>query len=413
MRRRDTWRDLWAAARARAAGVLGYVRAWLRGTAARVAPVVAAWVVRLRPLYRETGAALVRLRQWAFSPGRRRYTYGVLGAILLGAALAGQKWWGGPPLLSPPPTRLQVVAFYVSGGGGSTDSLPSFEAQLGVITTVSPFWYSLGPTGLLIRDSTIPAVVTLAKDHHVLVVPLVNNGSVNGDNSGGIDHPNQTARTLGSLVDQYDFDGVNLDFELLPPSRQADFTRFVQIVAAAMHSRHKILALSVFPEVGVSRDVAGVYDYRSLARFADYLVVMAYDHSNDSTPPGPIAPLPWLDENVHYAISQVGAGKVVLAIGMYGYNWTGAGGTQITADAAVTLAGQQGVSIQWDDQYDEPYFSYRAADGTLHTVWFQNGPAAAIRVALAAEDHLAGVAFWRLGDEEPGFWTYVRAALPP
>ena len=46
---------------------------------------------------------------------------------------------------------------------------------------------------------------------------------------------------------------------------------------------------------------------------------MAYDFS--TTSPGPIGPLPWTEDGVKYAITQMPASKVFLGIPGYGRDW--------------------------------------------------------------------------------------------
>jgi len=46
---------------------------------------------------------------------------------------------------------------------------------------------------------------------------------------------------------------------------------------------------------------------------------MAYDFS--TTSPGPIGPLPWSEDAVKYAVTQIPASKVFLGIPGYGRDW--------------------------------------------------------------------------------------------
>ncbi len=335
-----------------------------------------------------------------------RYPATLWGAAVVAALLL--VWWlasvaRGPAAPMPLGGRFQIVGFYQNKSPGSArpGSRASFESHVRAISTVTPRWFVMTGTGAVRNIGYSASVASFARTHHVLLVPLVTNLG-----SGMLTSPAGRARgaaALARVVTRDHLSGVNIDFELLPASVRTGLTDFVSLLRHDLGPR-PVIAVSVFPLVGVSTSISGAYDYVGLATHANYLVVMAYDHHYSGGPPGPVAPYSWVVANVDAALKQVPAAKIVLAIGMYGYDWTGTTAHTVSDVQAEALAKARGIRPTYNAAESQNTFQYTAA-GTTHVVWYMGNRSAKARLALARSKHLAGIALWRLGDEAPHFWS--------
>lgn len=201
------------------------------------------------------------------------------------------------------------------------------------------------------------------------------------------------------------FDGVDLDLEGQLASARAGFVRFMAQFSARLRTIDPTwsIVLNTLPQAAV--DPESFYDLRALSPYVDDFFVMAYDMS-DLEVPGPTAPLSGAelcDESVLASYSSVvPAGKIILGIPFYGYDF----GVNRPRSHSV-LVGQPFavtydsiVSIdrgpRWDAQSDTPYVIFRR--GTeWHETFFDDPTSVALKVALAAELHLAGVGAWEVG----------------
>ncbi|MCL8208062.1 MAG: glycoside hydrolase [Actinomycetia bacterium] len=304
---------------------------------------------------------------------------------------------------------FQIIGFYENASPGEPSSWTSFRTHVGQLTTVSPRWFSLTASGQVDDIGYDPTMARFAAAHHVALVPLVTNANGTDGMLATAARRRAAAARLAALVRQDHLDGLNVDFELLPASDRDALDRFVQDLRRAL-GPHKVLAVSVFPLVGLPPSVNGADDYKGLAAAADYLVVMAYDHHYSGGPPGPVAPYTWVADNVAAARRLVPASKLVLAIGMYGYDWSRAGvpgsATTLSDVAVEALAKRLGIVPRYIPSESQSTFTYRSG-GTTHVVWYMGDRSAAARAALARREHLAGIALWRLGYEDPDFWHAV------
>lgn len=318
-------------------------------------------------------------------------------------------WWafggaGGPA--SPVGLgKLQVVGFYENRTPGSPrpGSRASFERNARAITTVTPRWFTVSSTGAVSNIGYNASVAQFARAHHVLLVPLITNGAGTDGMLTSSTARTTAAANLARIIRQDRLNGVNIDFELLPPTARTGLTDFVALLRHDV-GPHAIIAVSVFPLVGVTPSIRDAYNYQGLAQNANYLVIMAYDHHYSGGPPGPVAPYSWVVANVDAALRVVPAAKLVLAIGMYGYDWVGTNGTTVSDVEAEALASSLGLRPTYNAAESQNTFQYTTG-GVTHVVWYMGNRSAKARIALARDKHLAGVALWRLGDETSSFWS--------
>ena len=197
-----------------------------------------------------------------------------------------------------------------------------------------------------------------------------------------------------------------LDFEEVPGNRQADFTRFVSELAAALH-RSAAQLLVALP----AADPA--YDYAGMARDADAIVLMDYDQHWLTSPPGPIAAQDWFVRNLESTLALVPREKLVIAIAAYAYDWIE--GPRVAGEAAAQAASFQeamvtaresGATVEFDPDSLNPRYSYGDERGRTHQVWIADALTAFNQLRATDAAGVRGTALWRLGSEDPSLWRF-------
>ncbi len=249
-------------------------------------------------------------------------------------------------------------------------------------------------------------------------------------------------RTIVQFVTEAGFAGVDLDYENFAfndgrdtwASTRPNWVAFLTELAAALHSQSKTLTVSVPPVYDAGRTESSgywVYDYAAMGQVVDHIRVMAYDYSTATA--GPIAPLDWVATLVKAAKSMVPVGKLVLGVGVYGYDWpvTTVGvcpaentprRKNLSGKSAAALATTKGVVPLWDPVRAERTFSYveqlsgsdaagkSVACTVNRTVWYADSQAVYERAWLAERQDLSGVTLWSLGSEDKLTWTAIASA---
>lgn len=311
----------------------------------------------------------------------------------------------------PMPPRL-VVGYYENPWPGTPDqsgSFPSMKTFAKSMSAVGPFWYKATQDGTLeAKDSQL--VYDTAKSLGLKMYPLITNKT--GSTDAVLGDPATRTKVTDSIVkllQEKNYDGINIDFELLPPKHRDNLTAFMAELYPKVKALNKTVIISVFPRVDVAEDVSGAYDYPKLAPNTDFLQIMTYDNHWATSKPGAIAPVDWFEKNVKYAIEQSGGPhKVIIGISAYGYDWPKDGeGETITYAAAIVKAEQKGVKVQYDDAAQAPHFKYDD-----HEVWFENAKSTAAKLDIVAKYNPAGIAIWRIGQEQPEVWAEIDKKFP-
>lgn len=233
-----------------------------------------------------------------------------------------------------------------------------------------------------------------------------------------VNHPAiraQAIRNMLAVAETYGYSGINVDFEAVPHKDRAAFRRFIHDVAQAMRAAGYLTVVSVPAELqdDPKDSWTGAFDFKALGRDADVLQLMTYDENGPWGPPGPVAGLDWVEPCVQFAVSVVASSKISLGIPAYGYDWnlTRGTGVQVYWKRIPALIAKVGAVPKWDVTSSSPYFSYTAANGASHVVWYEDTESIPLKSALAVSYDLAGVSVFALGFEDLIFWESVSAGL--
>ena len=216
----------------------------------------------------------------------------------------------------------------------------------------------------------------------------------------------------------------NLTFDQEVNQVTLDYTRLVQMVAAAMHKQHRLLRVASMVRNNdmVDSEVTNVapylLDYGNLAKYADQLVLMAIDFHYQGGPPGPISPLADVTQVAKYVRSYgIPLSKLAIEVPNYSYDWqvTASGANATSSSGQVIQATQLNptqlaAKMQAGDwrkvgtQDGETQYSYTTTVGgktVQHIVW-DSATAISYEKAQLAKV-LPGVAIniWQIGNNDP------------
>lgn len=314
------------------------------------------------------------------------------------------------PAREEEPARM-ILGYYENPWPNTSDevgSLPSMRAHANAMTGVAPYWFRVGADGE-IESKQSQLAYDEARAASLRVYPLVTNKKEATEKI--LNDETVRAKTIDNmmkLLDEQGFDGLNLDFELVPAEQKEQFTAFVTMLYQKIKEKNKTLIVSVFPKIDVDESVMGAYDYEALSKVSDYLQLMAYDRHWATSKAGAIAPIGWFEDNLKYAIEHGGgAGKIVVGLSLYGYDWSGGKGETVTYVDAIVRAEQQGAEVFFDETDKAPYFFYDE-----HEVWFEDTRSMNAKMDVIAKYNPAGIALWRLGQEQPEIWQVIETKFP-
>ena len=331
-------------------------------------------------------------------------------------------------------------------------NLPTVEGNLDLIRDISPFWYGL--TGdSSIKDKyalgkyTTPKeqVIARLKANGVLLLPTITDDNKKFVLANLLANPTSRSnivQTIKALVLKYNYDGIDLDFETFYTQNgrsswaalKPNWIAFIKELSTALHDQGKLLSVTTPPDFAPETKRAGnwIYSWAEIGSLIDRLRIMAYDFS--TTSPGPIGPLPWTEDGVKYAITQMPASKVFLGIPGYGRDWitkvegvcpkdftssvvVGAKAAVVMREA-LNLAASNNALPTYNSTNAESTFTYKKTyvDPTnsasfctaSRTVWYPDERSYAARTNLVGKYRLGGIAVWTFGMENTAAITAIR-----
>ena len=191
--------------------------------------------------------------------------------------------------------------------------------------------------------------------------------------------------------------GIVLDMENLPDSAHPAYLRFLREVQDRFAGRG--LLLTIAAPVG---DPA--WDLAAYAAVTDRIILMAYDEHWPGGEAGPIASQPWFARTLAEAVRGIGPDKAIVAIGNYAYDWGAGRAEPLTVEQAWTKAAAAGSRPAFDKASGNSHFSYEQR-GVRHHVWMLDAISGWNQLQVARRLGAGGIALWRLGSEDPGFWA--------
>lgn len=288
----------------------------------------------------------------------------------------------------------------------------SLQNNKGIIDTVMPVLYTVDKNGNVISrgvsDTNINKLLTYCKGNSIRVIPTV--GSYDFDSmKAGLSSTESYTKQIDTIVgeiEKYNFDGIDLDYEMINVSEKENFLEFLNDLGKELKRRNKILSVTVFPQwdnatYSDHEETRSVQDYIMIGRYADEVRIMAYDYTLQSSEvPGPIAPINWIKDVLDYAINNIPKEKIWLAIHLYGYQWSSDRTVAFTYTTTLSsIINSSGINNIFKEDIGEGYAEFSCDDDFLCKTYFQTPRGVEIRRDIAKEYNIAGVAYWRLGGE--------------
>jgi spore germination protein len=324
-----------------------------------------------------------------------------------------------------------IIGFYtLAEGPGLPGSYASFVENVSQLSTVAPFFYQISrnnPTQIdrffQFTNQDIQVIVAIAHRNNIKVLPVVHNLLYR---PGGVALAKDLVRELVSspqnrrafaqnlvqLVEANNFDGVNIDIEDAYTEDSENLAQLYVDIAEAFRSRGYFLSASVPSRISDEpfNPFSDPFDYEVIGGAVDEFIVMLYNEFGwPGSPPGPPVSIPWMRRVLNYTKTKMPWYKIAAAVSVFGFDFNLDAGTSSYAsyDRAIQLANQYGSTIQFDANFQTPWFAYTSAQGQQHQVWFENADSIRAKVQTAWNMGINGVALWRLGMEDSAIWDML------
>ena len=222
------------------------------------------------------------------------------------------------------------------------------------------------------------------------------------------------------LIENYDLDGINIDFEYVTQSdfpTAKHFNGFLSEVSQSLREKYPDIVISVdLNATAVLVDPA--YDMVKIGELADQVILMGYDyHTMKSSQAGPIAPLHAMaksggsiEKSLESLTGRVPDNKTILGIPFYGYEWEtvsekyqsetvrNSGALATWGRVQDLLESRDDIQVNWDKKTQSPWLVYKQS-GAIKQIYYENKHSLSAKMNFVKQNNLGGIAIWALGYE--------------
>lgn len=198
------------------------------------------------------------------------------------------------------------------------------------------------------------------------------------------------------------YDGVQIDFELVPARDRRNFITFLADLRYMLKDKWFTVCVPARFKL-LSEDI---YPYAEIAKYSDRVFVMAYDEHWSTSVPGAIASIDWCSKVMEYAQKSIPERKLIMGIPFYGRTWASetTAGAWYFSGANRIMTEHKVTDVIYEN--DIPTFKYNT-DVEI-TGYFNDAYSCVQLCRLYENAGIKKIGFWRIGQEDPAFWDWIK-----
>lgn len=324
-------------------------------------------------------------------------------------------------------TNVSQARFNMSYLYGSYDYISLVERTNGALNEVSPSYFDLNSDGSLNLNTVDSKLVEEMHKKGITVVPFLSNHWDRTKGRLALSNKEKLTNQIVQAVNKYNLDGVNVDLENLTESDRNNYVEFVKLLREKLPAGKSVSVAVAANPYGWNSGWQGSYDYKKLAQYADYIMLMAYDEHYEGGEAGPVASIEFVENSIKYALEYVDKSKLVLGIPFYGRYWnndTGVGGYGVRNTKVEDIINKYSSYVTFDEKTQSPkavvtikngelcpVINGRALKAGTYVFWYENEESITKKLELVNKYDLKGSGSWSLGQENANTWEYYKKVL--
>lgn len=298
------------------------------------------------------------------------------------------------------------------------------------LNVISPTWFYLNDNEGNLINLASAEYVEYCHSQGVEVWALVSNlENDEVDSTEVLTHTSKRTNMINQLIAaaiQFNFDGINVDFEALGSEAGEGYIQFIRELSLKCENNGIILSVDNY----VPTEYTAFYNRKEQANFADYIIMMGYDEHYAGSDEGSVASIGFVKQGIADTLKEVPAKQLILAAPLYTRVWAetpkeagddvdAASEDYVPYDLSSQAVGMQeawnmvsvnGVEPVWSEEDGQYYAEYVNEDVT-YKIWLEDEKSIELKLEAAMDKDLAGVSFWKLGFEDSTLWDTILKYL--
>ena len=309
--------------------------------------------------------------------------------------------------------KVNMVWHQVTNATANGNVLELLAPTKGV-NVISPTWFYLNSDDGQVVSIADHDYVAAMHERGIEVWALVDNFTSKEFSTKTV-LASTTSRTnvidqLISLAQEYDLDGINVDFEQIDTESGEDYIQFLRELSIKCREKQLVLSVDNYVPTGYTAH----YDRKEQGIVVDYVVIMGYDeHYSGSEEAGSVASINYVEQGIKDTVSDVPEQKVINGLPFYTRIWDVTGTVSSEAvgmQKAADFLNQYGVTATWDDETCQNFAEFSTEDCN-YMVWLEDAQSIRTKLNVMKQYNLGGVAGWKLGLETPDIWDLIQEYL--
>lgn len=216
-------------------------------------------------------------------------------------------------------------------------------------------------------------------------------------------------KNLVYFIDEYDLDGINIDFENIKVEYAEGYVQFLREFSIVMREKQKVFSIDNY----VPAPHTDHYDRREQGILADYICVMAYDeHYYGSKEAGSVSSISWVRRGIDMTGEEVDSEKLIIGLPFYTRIWRIKPNGDMETKALSMESGYNRVKKgetkpTWDDSTGQYYAEWKEEKDVLK-IWLEDEKSIERKLKEIEKTKVAGLAFWKLGLEKKEVWSKIE-----
>lgn len=294
------------------------------------------------------------------------------------------------------------------------------------LNVISPTWFYLNDNEGNLMNLSSKEYVDYCHSQDIDVWALVSNlENTEADSTDVLTHTSKRTNMVNQLIAaaiQYNFDGINVDFESLSAEAGEGYIQFIRELSLKCENNGIVLSVDNY----VPSEFTSFYNRSEQANFADYIIIMGYDEHYVGSEEGSVASIGFVTKGIEDTLKEVPANQTILGAPFFTRVWIetpkeAADDVEAASDDYVpyelssqavnmkeawNMVSVNGVEAVWSEE-DGQYYAEYVNNEITYKIWLEDVRSMELRLQAASEKNLAGMSFWKLGLEDSTLWDTI------
>lgn len=290
------------------------------------------------------------------------------------------------------------------------------------LTYVTVFNYQITTEGELV-DIDDQEIIEITKSYGVVPVMMVSTFSQQGVGSAEvtsmvlndvtlqdnlINNIVTTAKTKGYL-------GVNHTLYYINSQNVSQAESYVKKLGERLKQEGLAFIVTISPSVNIDRTEVFFdnIDFTTLSQYVDSILILSYQWGSSLGPPASSTPVNITEQVLNTIRNMIPEETLSLGFPVIGYDWKlpyvpgDSVANSISPEGAVSLAFEEGATIQFNEAAQAPYFFY-FLDEDFHNVWFKDARSIEALSKILLDYDIQRVSIWNIMTFFTQMWLVIN-----